>query len=243
MTGTSLDDVLLVNPSRVRPAPAGAVAEAESALGRPLPAGYAAYVERLGDGSLGHLVRVTGPAALEDASREWRERSAAYWFWDMGDTGVTPESLQAHGVLLADTYDGDELVLDPSGAMVVLPRNEDAAVRVGPDFIDALDWLLSGRLNPWVEGWTFEAHEARVNRSWALPAGLTLASASDAVATLGAHDHVVEVDGRRTFFLPSVEGRLSLYQPEDEDAMADLSHDEGADPAEVARVTSALGAP
>jgi hypothetical protein len=29
---------------------------------------------------------------------------------------------------------------------------------VPPGFLDALEWMLSGTtLNPWVEGWTFEA--------------------------------------------------------------------------------------
>ena len=49
MPGTGLDDVLLVNPSRIRPATSDAIAEAEAELGVRMPSEYAAYVERLGE--------------------------------------------------------------------------------------------------------------------------------------------------------------------------------------------------
>ncbi len=242
MPGTSLDDVLLVNPSRVRPATADDVRRAESELGIQLPQGYVEYVQRLGVGSLGHFVRVQGPAALGDVSRDWRERARAYWFWDMAETGVAPESLQEGGILLADTFDGDELCLDPSGRLVALPRNEDVATLVGPDFSGALDWLLSGSLNPWVEGWTFETHDGRVDLRPTPSPSLRLAGAADAVGALGEHSHAVDLGERRTYFLPSIEGRLSLYQPEDEDLAMDLSHDVDADPAGVTRILAAVGA-
>jgi hypothetical protein len=240
--GTSLDDVLLVNPSRVRPATADEVSAAESELGTPLPPEYVDYVRRLGEGSLGHFVGVEGPAGLGKASKGFRERAAQYWFWDTSETGVTPESLQQQGILLASSFDGDELCLDPSGLLVVLPRNEDVATAVGPGFLDALDWMLSGHLNPWVEGWTFEADVARVRQHPPLPASLGLAEAAQRLAALQEHSHVVDLGERQTFFLPAVQGRLSLYELVDEPLEMDLSHDEDADPAEMARLLSVVGA-
>jgi hypothetical protein len=108
MPGTSLDDVLLVNPSQIRPATPEGIAEAEAELGVRLPSGYVAYVERLGEGALGHFVRVNAPARLPGATLEWRERVTEYWFWDTSEAGVAPESLQERGVVVADSFDGDE---------------------------------------------------------------------------------------------------------------------------------------
>lgn len=231
MPGSSFDDVFLVNPSQIRPATADEIAQAESELGAPMPLGYAAYVERLGEGALGHFVRVYVPAKLPDLTLEWRERIKEYWFWDTSEAGVAPESLQERGVVVADSFDGDELCFDPSdpATLFVLPRDEDVARRVGPGFLAAVDWMLSGALNPWVEGWTFEAwtNRAEVRQTFQ---GRRLADLERAVTDLGEHSHVVELDNRKTFFLPAVGGRLSLYEAGDGAAGVDLTYDETADP-------------
>ena len=36
-----------------------------------------------------------------------------YWFSDTSEAGVAPELLQERGVVVADTFDGDELCFDP----------------------------------------------------------------------------------------------------------------------------------
>ena len=87
MPATSLDDVLLVNPSEILPSAPDEIAQAEAALGVRMPTGYAAYVERLGEGALGHFVRVYEPARLPDLTFDWRERIKEYWFWDMSEAG------------------------------------------------------------------------------------------------------------------------------------------------------------
>ena len=162
MPGTSFDDVLLVNPAQIRPATSDGIALAEAELGVRMPPGYAAYVERLGEGALGNFVRVYAPARLPDLTRAWRERVTEYWFWDTSEAGVKPESLQERGVVVADSFDGDELCFDPADpeTLFVLPRNDDNARRVGPGFIAAVDWMLSGALNPWVEGWDVRGVDA-----------------------------------------------------------------------------------
>ena len=77
MPGTSFDDVLLVNPAQIRPATSDGIALAEAELGVRMPPGYAAYVERLGEGALGHFVRVYAPARLPDLTRAWRAPSGS----------------------------------------------------------------------------------------------------------------------------------------------------------------------
>jgi hypothetical protein len=242
--GSSFEDLYLVNPTHVRPATPDEVAVLEAELGVRMPAGYGEYVQRVGEGALGHFVVVHAPAGLPDRTLEWRKRIQEYWFWDTSEAGVSPEALQQQGVLVADTFDGDELCFHPAdpGALFVLPRNEDVARRLGPGLVTAVDWMLSGALNPWVEGWSFETSTHRVEVRQEPTPGLALDAAAQALADLGEHSHVVELADRQTFFLPVIGGRLSLYQPEDEPLAMDLTYDADADPDAVRRLLAVLGA-
>ncbi len=242
MPAESFDDVLVVNPSQVRPVAPAEVAQAELDLGVRLPSGYADYVQRLGAGALGHFVRVHVPGKLPALTREWRERVSEYWFWDTAEAGVAPEALQERGVLVADSFDGDELCCDPAepDALFVLPRSEDVAHRVDGGLLAALDWMLSGALNPWTEGWTFEAWTDRAEVMRSFPAGPGLAEATRAVAGLGLHSHLVDLGERKTFFLPDTGARLSLYQLAGEDLAMDLTCDQDSGPEVVDRFVSML---
>ena len=242
MPGTGLDDVLLVNPSEVRPTAPDEVAQAEAALGVRMPSGYPVYVERLGEGTLGHFVRVHVPVRLPDLTFDWRQRITKDWFWDTTEAGVAPEALQTRGVVVAESFDGDEVCFDPADpeTLFVLPRNEDVVRRVGPGFTAAVEWMLSGALNPWVEGWTFEAWTNRAEVRQTLD-GRLLADAAGAIAALGEHSHVVELRYRKTFFLPGIGGRLSLYEGEDEGVVGlDFTYDTTANAAAVDLVVAAV---
>ena len=244
--GSGFDDLLVVNPSRVERATRTDLAQAEAELGASLPRGYARFVRRVGGGSLGHFVGVFSPDQVSRATVEWRERVRDYWFWDTAEAGVEREALQERGVLLASSFDGDELCFDPAepGAFYVLPRNEDVAHRVGADFMAALQWMLDGRLNPWVEGWTFEVNDRRREQHTRLPDGTSLEDATSALLVLDSDSHLVELDGRRTVFLPQVSGRLSLYTSGGEPGVwVDLTYDDEADPDEVARVLDTISSP
>jgi hypothetical protein len=243
MSGNGLEDVYVVNPAQLRPSTADEVAALEAELGVRMPAGYAEYVQRLGDGALGHFVRVYPPTRLATLSGEWRERVQEYWFWGTAAAGVEPQSLQQGGVAIADTFDGDEVCFLPEDpdALFVLPRNDDDVVPVGPGLLSALQWLLDGNLNPWVEGWSFETSTNRVEVRQDVTSFGALDVAAQALADLGEHAHVVELDDRQTFFLPAIGGRLSLYQPEDEPLAMDLTYDADADPVAVARPLAVLG--
>lgn len=244
MAGTGFEDVLLVNPTRITPVPAREVARAESELGVQMPVGYADYVQRLGSGALGHFVTVHVPSRLPEATREWRSRIQEYWFWDTSEAGVVPESLQQDGIILADSFDGDELCLDPAtpgGALIVLPRDDDRAFRVPSGFLDALAWMLSGTaLNPWVEGWTFEAshHRSEIRRS--TTSGFDLGEVTRRLEGLGLHAHAVDLGHRKTYFLPNISGRLSVYALGEEDGGIDFTFDQDADMTSVQDVLSAV---
>lgn len=240
--GSSFDDLLVVNPSRTTRATTADIDRAETALGTSLPRGYSRFVRRVGGGSLGHFVGVLSPDQLAKSTKDWRTRVQEYWFWDTEESGADRESLQQRGVVVASSFDGDELCFDPVDpeTLYVLPRNDDVAHRVGPGFLTALEWMLSGQqLNPWVEGWTFEANSHRTEEHPKFPEGTSLADATRALTALGLHSHLVELDRRTTFFLPEISGRLSVAQEEDA-LWVDFSHDDEADPAEVAKVLDAI---
>lgn len=241
IVASGIDDAVVVNPSGVRPATAEQVAAAESELGVRMPDGYAQYVQRFGEGALGHFVRVYLPHEVPSKTLEWRERIEQYWFWDTVEAGVEAQALQQRGIVLADSFDGDELCFDPADpqTLFVLPRAEDVAQRVGPGFVAALEWMLSGALNPWVEGWTFEAGTGRSRLNRAFP-GQQLARSADAIEALGEHSHVVDLGERRTFFLPPIQGRLSLYQFPGEDLSIDLSYDESASSTAIDRLLATI---
>ena len=92
-----------------------------------------------------------------------------------------------------------------------------------------------------MEGWTFESwtNRAEVRRSF--PSGRRLADAAQTVLEWGEHSLLVDLGERMTFFLPTIDGRLSLYQFEGEDLAMDLTYDEAADPEAVNRIVSAVG--
>ena len=99
--------------------------------------------------------------------------------------------------------------------------------------------MVSGGLNPWTEGWTFEAWNGRAEVKRELP-DLRLAEAVSAVTALGQHTHVVELDQRTTFFLPAIGGRLSIHESEGWPLRLELTHDEAADPGSVDLILAAV---
>lgn len=239
--GSSFDDLLTINPSRTTRATAADLALAESTLGVRLPRGYARFVRQVGGGSLGHFVGVLSPDQLPEMTADWRARVQDYWFWDTEESGANRETLQQRGVILASSFDGDELCFDPADpdTLYVLPRNDDVAHRVGPGFLAALEWMLSGRLNPWVEGWTFEANVHRAEQRPQFEGGPSLAEATRALVALDEHSHLIELAGRTTFFFPEISGRLSAHEAE-ESLWVDFYYDDEADPTEVARILDAI---
>ena len=198
---------------RLAPSSAPEVHEAERALGTPLPAGYAAFVQRYGQGLVGDFVRVYIPNDVVTMTEEWRDRVTAYWFWDTAGTGVTPEQLQSDGVVFADTVNGDEVcfVAGNPDRCYILPRDSDEAVAVAGDLSEVLSWLLeSGQLIRPAPLPTFESWVDRARLRYEAEGEAAFAGVRDGLLALRAHD-LVKQDGKRLVLLiPSAGTRIEV---------------------------------
>jgi hypothetical protein len=233
-----LDDILRVS-SRLRPVDAAAVDHAEATLGTRFPTGYRELMMRLGEGDLGHFVRVYPPHRVLASQAGWRARIAEYWFWESDDE--TLRERVCDGVVLGDTFDGDELCFhrsDPD-TLILLPRHDDAAYQLGPGLLAALDWVLgSGVIVSQEPGpVAFEPWLGRVEVRRHLVGDI------DEVATsLASHDPgSLVVPGSRdtdgltsvTVYLPAIGGRAYHWWFADGGAVVALTYDDSA-PADVA---------
>ena len=134
-------DALDVTGQAKEPATKAELAAVAESLG-PMPAGYAAIVTRFGFCAIGDFVRVYPPSVLEAITKDWRQRVTDYWFWDLTNVGLTKEEVQ-RGFSPADTFDGDEIVVVPGRAdLLLLPRDADVGVRLDPDLRMAVAHVL-----------------------------------------------------------------------------------------------------
>lgn len=143
------------------------VDEAEAELGLRFPSGYREYVTRLGEGLLhGAYLRVYPPRRILSGSNnhtQWRERIAKYWFWDEG-VDKLPKDRALECVIIADTYQGDELVVHPDEPekIYVLPRHSEDIHVAGEGLFDAIEWLCSsGVLSEPAQERMFEPFDSR----------------------------------------------------------------------------------
>ncbi|WP_236519260.1 SMI1/KNR4 family protein [Sandaracinus amylolyticus] len=119
---------------------------AERALGVTLPRGYREYVTRFGAALECDLVRIYPPRRIADELAEWRVRVDAYWLWT---TDELDRDRAQRCIVLGDTTQGDEIVLDPQrpDALFVLPRHHHVVARIPGDLTHTLAWLCeSGEL-------------------------------------------------------------------------------------------------
>jgi hypothetical protein len=119
------------------------VARLEESLAARFPAGYAEFVTRFGEGTLGgSYVRIYPPHRIERELVPWRDRIRQYWFWPKGPC---PQEHALESIILGDTLDGDELVFHPSNskALFILPRHRECSFEAGHDLPEAIEWLCS----------------------------------------------------------------------------------------------------
>ena len=142
------------------------VDDAERQLGTRLPAGYRDFIARFGEGLLAGYIRVDPPYQIlsgDNNVHAWRERIDEYWFWDEGSDVLTKDRA-LEGVIVADTMDGDGLMMHPSepDRLYVLPRYEGAIYVAGDGLLPAIEWLLtSGVLTEPIEDRTFAPFDGR----------------------------------------------------------------------------------
>lgn len=121
------------------------VDDLERDLGLELPIGYRDYVTRLGWGTLNAFVHVLLPAGIRTRLDEHRGLMAAGWYWPAAPDGVDQDWAMG-SIPLADTLDGDALVIHPTrpGRIVILPRDLDRAFARDDGLLDAIEWVCSG---------------------------------------------------------------------------------------------------
>ncbi len=122
---------------------------AEQQLGIAFPSGYRAYVTTFGEGVLGGcFVRIYPPHRILRDLQMWRERIDAFWLWDDGHDVLT-KSDALLSVVIGDTVNGDELVVQPENPerVLVLPRYSEKIFVAGDGLPSAIEWLCdSGEL-------------------------------------------------------------------------------------------------
>jgi hypothetical protein len=236
------DDVYLVTPNR-NAATQEQVTQAEQVLGTRFPSGYADFVTWFGEGSYCGFVRVCLPGRIvADYRAEFQQRWGEYFFWDAG-RDVMPRDHVLESVIVADTWDGDELIFHPGDPdrLVVLPRHDDRIFEAGDGLEAALRWLCdSGELTAPIGSKWFESFTNR-RRLWFRGPG-DFDAVREALLGLGVHHHAEHVtDGDGAFFrmfVPGMQGTVEVSAREEVEAF--VCHDANTAPASWCRISDQL---
>jgi hypothetical protein len=240
----AFDDIYAVT-ERLQPATLEQVAAAEAALGVRFPPGYAEFVTRFGEGAVSNWVRVYPPSRVPEEHPGQRERRQEYYFWEEGADVLTREQVTA-SVLLADTYNGDEVIFHPGqpAGLFVLPRDEGAIYALGGTLEEAIAWLCtSGTLTAPIAFKSFEPATGRAARRFEGLTGPTYEVVRDALLALGLHDRAYDAtegaDKCYDLFVKEFGGTVTIVEG-DGGAIVGLRSDDGASGAKLDRVVAAL---
>jgi hypothetical protein len=124
------------------------VDDLEARLDVRMPDGYREYVTTLGEGSLNTFIRVLPPWRILADLDEHRGLMAAGWHWDSGKVPFGQDEAM-ESIPIADKMDGQGVVLfSPSDThqLIVLPREDDRVYVRGPDLLETINWICSGRV-------------------------------------------------------------------------------------------------
>lgn len=123
------------------------VDDLEARLGVRFPAGYREYVTQLGEGILNAFVRVLPPWRILKELGEHQGMMAGFWFWESNKVAFSQQQAM-ESIAIADTLDGDVIVFHPSDPrqLIVLPRNDERLYARGPDLLETINWVCSGRV-------------------------------------------------------------------------------------------------
>jgi hypothetical protein len=235
------DDVYLVTPNRST-ASREEVAEAERSLGTRLPREYAEFATRFGEGDYCTFVRVYPPRIVAEHRDEFQQRVSEFFLWEEGHD-ILPRERVVESIIVADTFQGDELVFHPSDPdrLFVLPHGDPRIFEAGIGLEAALDWLCdSGELTApigfkWFESWTNR-------RRFRFCGSADFDTVRQALLGLEMHDHARHITDDDLFFemfVPDLHGAVSLLVHLGE-IEAFVSHDAGTGPAALRRITEQL---
>lgn len=123
------------------------VRDAERRLGTTFPMGYRDYVTRLGEGVLNDLIRVFPPWRVLAGLDEHRGGMAGFWSWHSDDVVFDQDDAMT-SIPIADSLDGDVITFEPANPdrIIVLPRQQDRLYARGPDLLEVINWVCSGRV-------------------------------------------------------------------------------------------------
>jgi hypothetical protein len=158
------EDVMVIN-ELVGQVDEREVLEAEEVLDAKFPVGYKDFIIKFGEGAMTDI-RIYPPRRIlngDNNLREWRKRTAEYWFWDLNPEILTKEKA-LECIIIADTFDGDELVFHSQNPETIyfLPRHDDNIYKIDGGFYEALDWYCnSGILIQTYEERNFESFDSR----------------------------------------------------------------------------------
>jgi hypothetical protein len=243
----TIDDIYAVT-GRLEPATADQVAAAEAVIGTRFPPGYAEFVTRFGDGAVSNWVRVYPPDRVAEEHPGHRERRAEYYFWDEEANALTREQVAA-SVLLADTYNGDEVIYHPAEpkGLFALPQDDGAIHPIGRTLPEAIEWLCaSGTLTGPIGFLSFEPASGRAARRRFEPAsaGPSFEVVRDELLALGLHDRANDAteggDKCYDLFVREFGGSVTIVEG-DRGAIVGVRTDAGATGPKLDRMVATLG--
>jgi hypothetical protein len=124
------------------------VDDLEASLGVRMPDGYREYITVLGEGDLNSFVRVLPPWRILAELDDHRGMMASGWHWDTGKASFGQDEAM-ESIPIVDMADGQAVVIfqrsDP-GQLIVLPREDDRVYFRGPDLMETVEWMCSGRV-------------------------------------------------------------------------------------------------
>lgn len=142
----SFNEIYVVSDKLVA-VPATQFDRARIALDTDFPRGFEEFVLKFGKGDFSGYLRPYDPERIArdlQSNREWLSHD----FWEDGALRLARED-RARLILFADTIDSDAFAFLPGNPeeIFVLPRHATKLFKIGPTFLDLLNWVLgSGEL-------------------------------------------------------------------------------------------------
>jgi hypothetical protein len=138
----SFDNIYVVSDKLV-PVSQDQLDRARAALRSDFPPGYDEFMLKFGKGDFSGYVRPYDPDRIVSelsSNREWLSHDC----WNEGNLRLTRAERETL-ILFADTIDSDSFAFLPGRPkeIFVLPRHKQLLFKIGPTFLDLLNWVLS----------------------------------------------------------------------------------------------------
>lgn len=222
------------------------VTKAESVLQCRFPDFYYQYITTLGEGSLATFVRVYMPQRIVKEISDFRKRWKEFFFWDLGHETLSKDKVM-ESIIIADTYNGDELIFHPSNhsKLYILPQDDEDIFFAGSHLEEALGWLCqSGKFTAPLTFFDFEPFENRKKIDFENNSGISYDEIDSTLKALGIFTHISvspEEEEERCihYYLQDCGGVVIMIETEDETCVW-IRHDEGSETESLSHVVQTL---